>query len=617
LRAFVADLTKLGNQGAIKPLGLAVPKIEADDLVSVGATALVSARLRDMYTTWADVAKASAERAKEYLTRVLGEAEKRAKETQAFLDGVTQAQRDTRQAGANQLLDRRDDAGSRQRLRDIQTEQDRARAILERSLAARGVSYARQQQLLFEQDEFFNRKREAEEDRLALRKEQREANQKFGRFDELISGVAEYRKAVLDADKVIADPTTAADVRLQAIQQRQEALDKYKSTYSELKTLVGELARTEQVGGRDVVDQARLEKLKKQIAELSADIGATEKAGASGIVDATAAIATAFSQMATQSGSIADVARGRFNGLAESMKLTSAQAGEMVADVLLANETLVEGLNAIEERRIRGTGDARAVDAQGIRDFAEELKKLEFAPLGLSTESKVLVSEGIRDAVAAGLANGFAVKNNEGGTPVAVAPFASPEALAAFAGQIQKGGPYPVDLAGRLTSINGQDAVTVKIGKEARGGLIGGVAALGAGIARFAGGGSVTGPGNGTSDSILSWLSNGEYVMDALTTARFGPKFFKYLQEAARGGVAPKFLSGFHLPRFAGGGPVAVGRPASLAGFANDFKTATPVSRDVVDINISSGGQRATIQAEREQAKNLVSILRNFDKGRQ
>ena len=39
----------------------------------------------------------------------------------------------------------------------------------------------------------------------------------------------------------------------------------------------------------------------------------------------------------------------------------------------------------------------------------------------------------------------------------------------------------------------------------------------------FASGGKVSGPGSGTSDSILAWLSNGEYVMNANATSKYLP----------------------------------------------------------------------------------------------
>ncbi|MFD3703357.1 hypothetical protein ACFWUP_09440 [Nocardia sp. NPDC058658] len=70
--------------------------------------------------------------------------------------------------------------------------------------------------------------------------------------------------------------------------------------------------------------------------------------------------------------------------------------------------------------------------------------------------------------------------------------------------------------------------------------------------AGYAGGGSVRGPGTGTSDSILARLSNGEYVVNAAATAGALP-----LLEAINAGWVPSagYLGGM-LPGFAGGGLV-------------------------------------------------------------
>lgn len=74
------------------------------------------------------------------------------------------------------------------------------------------------------------------------------------------------------------------------------------------------------------------------------------------------------------------------------------------------------------------------------------------------------------------------------------------------------------------------------------GGLGGLGAALGAvgGIGKKAGGGMILGRGTGTSDSIFSMLSNGEFVMNAASTRRWRP----ILQA----------MNDNSLPRFAGGG---------------------------------------------------------------
>lgn len=61
-----------------------------------------------------------------------------------------------------------------------------------------------------------------------------------------------------------------------------------------------------------------------------------------------------------------------------------------------------------------------------------------------------------------------------------------------------------------------------------------------------AGGGYMAGPGTGTSDSILSWLSNGEFVVKAAAVQKYGVGMFDSLNQ-------------MRIPRFASGGPVSGG----------------------------------------------------------
>jgi hypothetical protein len=139
----------------------------------------------------------------------------------------------------------------------------------------------------------------------------------------------------------------------------------------------------------------------------------------------------------------------------------------------------------------------------------------------------------------------------------------------------------------------------------------------------FATGGKVSGAGTGTSDSILSWLSNGEYVIDAMTTARFGSKFFAMLQALARGGTSTSFLTKMAsagIPRFATGGPVGVTTSGILPVVqqvmtgGNENPTGM-VKRDVVDVNLNVGGKKLSLFAERQQAAELVKTLKSMEAG--
>lgn len=111
---------------------------------------------------------------------------------------------------------------------------------------------------------------------------------------------------------------------------------------------------------------------------------------------------------------------------------------------------------------------------------------------------------------------------------------------------------------------------------------------------RVATGGSISGAGSGTSDSILSWLSNGEYVIKASSVAKFGTSFFDMLNS----GSMP-------LPRFATGGGFNL--PSS--------STMVAGSNDSVDLNFNFNDQTYTMHGERKQAKAIVDLFKNMTRG--
>lgn len=89
----------------------------------------------------------------------------------------------------------------------------------------------------------------------------------------------------------------------------------------------------------------------------------------------------------------------------------------------------------------------------------------------------------------------------------------------------------------------------------------------------FAGGGHVVGPGGPRDDSILAWLSNGEFVLQAAAVRRLGVGFLtalnngflpslKGLKGFSMGGAVQAFNRSMAIPRYAGGG-LAVPQQAS------------------------------------------------------
>lgn len=118
-------------------------------------------------------------------------------------------------------------------------------------------------------------------------------------------------------------------------------------------------------------------------------------------------------------------------------------------------------------------------------------------------------------------------------------------------------------------------------------------------VGRFAGGGRVSGPGSGTSDSILARLSNGEFVMRTAAVRKYGLGLMAALNglrlpsdyfdrfKFAAGGLVASLTDGMGTPRLvpalADGGQVAAsgGRPINLTIDNQSYEMMAP--EDVAD----------------------------------
>jgi hypothetical protein len=119
----------------------------------------------------------------------------------------------------------------------------------------------------------------------------------------------------------------------------------------------------------------------------------------------------------------------------------------------------------------------------------------------------------------------------------------------------------------------------------------------------YATGGYVSGAGTSTSDSILAWLSNGEYVFDAATVKHFGVGFLQSIQNAAKG------IGRLKLPSFSTGGAVSSGFKIpslpTIGGISD-----SPVKRHEVVLNI--GGTKYTGAYSETDADRLIDTLKNL-----
>lgn len=119
----------------------------------------------------------------------------------------------------------------------------------------------------------------------------------------------------------------------------------------------------------------------------------------------------------------------------------------------------------------------------------------------------------------------------------------------------------------------------------------------------FASGGSVAGPGTGTSDSVPAMLSNGEYVLNAQAVDRLGVPFLNGLNTGRLRGFASGGLVG------SGG---AYNRPASVASSSSSTSNSITLNVSALDASsfadfLARGGMQVLKQATLDDNRNFAS----------
>lgn len=124
----------------------------------------------------------------------------------------------------------------------------------------------------------------------------------------------------------------------------------------------------------------------------------------------------------------------------------------------------------------------------------------------------------------------------------------------------------------------------------------------------FATGGSVAGPGTGTSDSIPAMLSNGEYVLNAQAVDRLGVPFLNGLNTGRLRGFASGGLVG------SGG---AYNRPASVGSSSSSTSSSITLNVSALDASsfadfLARGGMQVLKQATLDDNRNFNAAFDTF-----
>lgn len=124
----------------------------------------------------------------------------------------------------------------------------------------------------------------------------------------------------------------------------------------------------------------------------------------------------------------------------------------------------------------------------------------------------------------------------------------------------------------------------------------------------FASGGSVAGPGTGTSDSVPAMLSNGEYVLNAQAVDRLGVPFLNGLNTGRLRGFASGGLVG------SGG---AYNRPASVGSSSSSRSSSITLNVSALDASsfadfLARGGMQVLKQATLDDNRNFNAAFDTF-----
>lgn len=308
----------------------------------------------------------------------------------------------------------------------------------------------------------------------------------FNKSRELTAQMLEAKRAIADEEKAIADARkAAADAEIAAAEAQLQALTKAREHALDIKTREIE-ARLK------LVEEGSLEEYHLQQELLAAQLEADIK------------------RLEAEEGTDELIKLRREEYLRELARLDEEWEAEAEA---VANELLQVSLDAI-------FAEQEARKAAFEEQKAQELEKQQLAEQTAHAFATVAGS-------IAGMLQTFGKENRELtrlSKVIALAQIAIETGVATAKGiSSAMSVPFPANLAAIATTI----ATII-------GGMTSAISTVKG--AKFATGGLVTGPGTSTSDSIPARLSNGESVMNARSTAMFGPLLSSLNQ--AGGGVA-------------------------------------------------------------------------------
>ncbi|WP_443191403.1 tape measure protein [Pseudomonas indica] len=248
-------------------------------------------------------------------------------------------------------------------------------------------------------------------------------------------------------------------------------------------------------------------------------------------------------------------------GAATALKL-GAQESLRKGDIESAKRQAQAALDMLLELQAAGE------NTYGFAGFAEQLKAIELKANDLEKSKADEKLKSIKDSISdlkASAANleSLPIKFN-----------LSPEEIDKLKSQLQELAKTPVVIPVRLEPTPEMQAIGLQPSEQVS-------------FPGFADGGKIAGPGTGTSDSILMWGSNGEFMQPARAVRYYGEGFMESIRQ-------------MRFPRFADGGMVgARALPAIPAFNPADLAPANPLA-DFGTVHLGVGGDTLEVLMRRD-----------------
>lgn len=591
--------TDAASKGFGEFSGKAIPKITATSLMDLGASKVVTTQLRDMYSSMATSAKNAAEQAKNALTQAMVEMKRATKEATDAVNDLNRAWQSAQQKAANYKPDQAMDKKLRERISVLDFEQKKEEEIANQRYAA-GSDQLRRELLGIE--EKYRKEKELATQAVDLSKAKRNAGQEVAEYERLRAAVQGYIADLEKANAIIKNPASSPTDVQAAIEAQKRLTIEGQDAFARMRAEAQKLAALDPIGDKLVITEEQKNKF-------VSDVGTMGKTIAGLGVDVAPALEGAYQKIAGQADQLAKGAQQTLEGINAGIQTYAAANGKAMSDVVSQITTAMaktdEYKNKLAElsttmATVKLTpGDLAPADLQAQADkIATELGAI----LAKNTSVSIPIQPD-REKLKASFEEAFKDLTGDTATPklAKIDAKLADGVTEAMTREIESKVKPKIDMEVNVKT-NGSATVTDNAQRNARGGFI-------EALKSFANGGKVNGAGTGTSDSILSWLSNGEYVIDAMTTQRFGSKFFAGLQAAARTGNRGMLK----LPAFASGGPVGTTYRGGVPEAVKQAGEGLQASRDTVNVNLTVGGQKLSLFAKKQEAVKVVSAFKNLE----